>query len=33
MKILKEEKEPIKIEFTEQKAGSELVKMILTLND
>ena len=29
----KEEKEPIEIEFTEQKAGPEVMKMLLTLND
>ena len=29
----KEEKEPIDIEFTDQKADIEMVKMLLTLND
>ena len=28
-----EEEEPIDIEYTEQKAGSEMMKMLLTLND
>ena len=30
---MKKEKEPIDIEFTEQKAGPEMMKMLMTLND
>ena len=31
--MMKEEKEPIDIEFSEQKADPEIMKMLLTLNN